>query len=58
MTRNGLLLLLITIGMLVAISSTASADPGNGATVVRNGAIYYDGTLYGTVLTPTLNKIK
>ena len=53
MKIKGIMLLLIAIGAILVMTNAASADPGNGATVVKEGAIYYDGVLYRTVLTPT-----
>lgn len=46
---NKILSIAICVGMFSLILPAASA----GATVVRQGAIWNDGTLYGTVVTPT-----
>jgi hypothetical protein len=49
MNKNKILGIAICIGIFAMMLPMASA----GATVVRQGAIWNDGTLYGTVATPT-----
>jgi hypothetical protein len=53
MKAKTIILVLIALGTILMVASVAVADSHKGATVVREGAIWYDGELYRTVLTPT-----